>query len=174
VTRLSDGEEFELIEDGANKVVTYDDVTEYCKMSLQARYKESEKQMIAIRRGFDYLFPVSVLGILTPSEIEYRVCGPNTIDVEVLKKITSYQGCSESDEYIVRFWKVLEGFTEHEKRLYLKFVWGRSRLPPEDHLKECRHKITLHSRDHCADHDIQFPEAHTCFFTLDLPRYTKD
>ena len=130
--------------------------------------------MLVIRKGFEYLFLTSVMGILTPNEVEYRVCGPNTIDVDVLKKISSYSSCSETDEYIVRFWKAIEGFTEHEKRLYLKFVWGRSRLPPEDHLKECRHTVMLHSAGHYPDHDIQFPEAHTCFFQIDLPRYTKD
>lgn len=154
VTRLSNGEEYELIEDGANKTVDYDSVTEYNKKTLEARFKEGEKQMSAIRKGFEYLFPTSVMGILTPNEVEYRVCGPNTIDVDVLKKISSYSSCSETDEYIVRFWKAIEGFTEHEKRLYLKFVWGRSRLPPEDHLKECRHTVMLHSAGHYPDHDI--------------------
>lgn len=130
--------------------------------------------MAAIRKGFEFLFPTAVLGILTPSEVEYRVCGPSTIDIDVLKRITSYSSCSESDEFIQRFWRTLEGFTEKEKRMYLKFVWGRSRLPPEDHLKECRHTVMLHQQSHYADHDIQFPEAHTCFFQIDLPRYTKD
>ena len=110
--------------------------------------------MAAIRKGFEYLFPTSVMGILTPNEVEYWVCGPSNIDIDVLKKISSYSSCSAEDEYIQRFWRTLEGFTELEKRMYLKFVWGRSRLPPEDHLKECRHTVMLHSPGKYPDHDL--------------------
>lgn len=120
--------------------------------------------MAAIRKGFEILFPTAVMGILTPSEVEYRVCGPSTIDIEVLKRITSYSSCSAENEFIERFWRVLEGFTEIEKKRYLKFVWGRSRLPPEDHLKECRHTVMLFDQSHFTDHNLHFPEAHTCFF----------
>jgi hypothetical protein len=56
--------------------------------------------MTAIRKGFEILFPTAVMGILTPSEVEYRICGPSTIDVEVLKKITSYSSCSAENEFI--------------------------------------------------------------------------
>ena len=130
--------------------------------------------MAAIRKGFEIIFPTAVMGILTPSEVEYRICGPSTIDVEVLKKITSYSSCSAENEFIERFWRVLEGFTELEKRMYLKFVWGRSRLPPEDHLNDCRHTVMLFEQSRFTDHNQHFPEAHTCFFQIDLPRYTTD
>ena len=47
--------------------------------------------------------------------------------------------------------------TEEERMLYLKFVWGRSRLPAEIEGIRDRHEIYFES--HKGDKD--FPEAHT-------------
>ena len=130
--------------------------------------------MQAVKKGFDLIFPVTVMGILTSTEIEYRIMGPAEIDIDLLKKITRYQSCTEDNEYVERFWRTLEGFTEDEKSLYLKFVWGRSRLPPENHLKDQWHTVYLLHQGRHTNHDQHFPEAHTCFFQIDVPRYTKD
>ena len=56
-----------------------------------------------------------------------------------------------------------------EKCLYLRFIWGRSRLPlrPEDFAK--KHK--LKRQTHSGPLRNTLPIAHTCFFSLDLPEY---
>lgn len=56
-------------------------------------------------------------------------CGKPTLDIEILKRNTEYQNYREEDELIINFWKALESFTNEEKVMYLKYVWGRSRLP---------------------------------------------
>lgn len=61
----------------------------------------------------------------------------------------------------------MEEFTPKEKSLFLKFVWGRSKLPPDKNFRNM--KITAW---HVGDPDKYLPVAHTCFFTLDLPSYT--
>ena len=59
--------------------------------------------------------------------------------------------------------------------MYLKFVWGRSRLPPPDTPGVQQHTIYLMSQSsYGGEHDKILPQAHTCFFQLDLPRYSKD
>lgn len=58
--------------------------------------------------------------------------------------------------------------------MFLKFVWGRDRLPSSDKLKDQEFKIILFDSDKAPDHNTIFPEAHTCFFQLDLPRYKTD
>ena len=69
-----------------------------------------------------------------------------------------------------RFFRVLTEMTDEEKQLYLKFVWGRSRLPAETTSIRDRHTLYF-----CRSRgDKDFPEAHTCFFQLDLPNYTTD
>jgi E3 ubiquitin-protein ligase HERC2 len=174
-TRLSNGEEFELVRGGKEKVVKHKEIEEYIKLTLEARFKEADKQIQAIRNGFEIIFPTSVMGILTAKEIEFRIVGPTEIDTDRLKGMTSYQSCDENDEYIQRFWRVFEQFTQEERSLYLKFVWGRSRLPPPDADRVQRHTIYLmHQRGSNSNHDQMLPQAHTCFFQLDLPRYSKD
>jgi len=39
------------------------------------------------------------------------------------------KGCSESDAVVEFFWKALTEYTPEERSMYLRFVWGRSRLP---------------------------------------------
>ena len=112
---------------------------------------------------------LDIISYLTPAAIERRACGEKTVQVDLLKSITRYKYCSEDHEAIQRFWRVFESFSSEERQLYLKFVWGRSRLPID--LRNCeRHNISLLERMH----DQGFPQSHTCFFTLDLPFYKDD
>lgn len=59
--------------------------------------------------------------------IESRACGEKIFNTEKLKSITKFDRCNEELEE--RFWRVFESFSELEKQQYLKFVWGRTRLP---------------------------------------------
>ena len=69
------------------------------------------------------------------------------------------------------FWRVFEErFTEEERQLYLKFVWGRTRLPIDLTNLSYKHEIRyMTSLGRNA-----FPKAHTCFFQLDIPDYDDD
>ena len=125
--------------------------------------------MQSVKEGVEFVIPTDILGILTWEEIETRCCGEKIIDIDKLKKITNYCGCDENNEFIQRFWRVLEEFSEEHKQKYLKFVWGRSRLPVDLENLNDNHEIDL-----IHEGDESLPEAHTCFFTLDLPRYTTD
>jgi len=174
-TTLSNGEEIELKSDGKMRVVQYDEIDEYISATLEARFKEGENQMKAIRKGFEAIFPTTIMGILTWKEVEYRIIGPTDIDIDHLKKMTRYAACSEKDEHVQRFWRTFDSFTQEERSMYLKFVWGRSRLPPPDTKGVQNHTISLmNERSHRGDQDKMLPKANTCFFQLDLPRYTKD
>ena len=173
-TRLSNKEEVELVQNGKDITLKYKDIDEFIRLTLETRFKEAEKQMQAIRKGFEIVFPITVIGILTWKEVEYRIIGPTEIDIEQLKKITSYSCCNENDEYIQRFWRTLEGFTQEERSMYLKFVWGRSRLPPPGTDGLQNHEIYLFYQSEYSDHNKVLPQSHTCFFKLDLPRYTTD
>ena len=173
-TRLSNKEEVELVPNGKDITLKYKDIDEFISLTLDTRFKEAEKQMQAIRKGFEIICPITVMGILTWKEVEYRIIGPTEIDIEQLKKITCYSSCNENDEYIQRFWRTLEGFTQEERSMYLKFVWGRSRLPPPGTDGIQNHVIYLFYQGEYFDHNLMLPQSHTCFFKLDLPRYTTD
>lgn len=68
------------------------------------------------------------------------------------------------------FWSVFEEFTDEDRSAYLKFVWGRSRLPMDVSKMEQRHCI-----EYCKHHDKEaLPQSHTCFFMMELPPYESE
>ena len=81
-------------------------------------------------RGLATQIPRHFLKLFTSQELKLIVSGPVVVDVELLKKNTRYdRGYSEKTPVITYFWEVLKEFSNEERQLYLKFVWGRSRLP---------------------------------------------
>jgi E3 ubiquitin-protein ligase HERC2 len=120
--------------------------------------------MKAIREGVDFVIPLNICAIVDSKMVEIRATGDKVLDVGKLKSITDYRNCSDRDDFIKYFWEVLEGFNMEDRSLYLKFVWGRTRLPAST---EHKHKIVAipYNQNSCL------PLSHTCFFTLDLPRY---
>jgi len=43
--------------------------------------------------------------------------------------MTVYRDCNESHDIVKKFWKILASISNEDRILYLKFVWGRTRLP---------------------------------------------
>ena len=105
--------------------------------------------------------------LITWQEAEIRVSGEKTIETHILKEITTYDSCSSTTPAVKMFWEVFETFSMEERTEYLKFVWGRSRLPANRHNLDRRHTI-----DYKSSYTDRLPEAHTCFFTLDLYNYS--
>lgn len=67
-----------------------------------------------------------------------------------------------------QFWQVMQRFTDEERCLYLKFVWGRARLPVD-----CRNLSYRHGIEYCSGRNRDsLPIAHTCFFRCDFPDYS--
>lgn len=141
-TRLSNGEEVELCEGGKQKKVTKENIQEFIDLILEARINENKAQMIAIKEGVELIIDVTKLAMLTWEEIETRATGEKVIDVNVLKKVTNYN-VSDTNEYVQRFWRVFEAFSEEDKRAYLKYVWGRSRMPADTSSMQ-RHRLTIY------------------------------
>lgn len=166
-TLLSNGQEVELRPDGASVEVTQANHQEFVDAVLKARLDECEKQMNWLKEGITHVIDLSILSFLTWEEVEIRACGPKDIDVEVLKSITEYRSCSADHKIVVWFWQMFEAFTQEERKQYLKFVWGRSKLPLDCSSLAYRHRISVCS--HLRSNG--FPEAHTCFFAFDLPEY---
>ncbi|GAB9472899.1 unnamed protein product [Globisporangium polare] len=190
-TFLSDGHVIELCEGGAAKTVTLDNLESYLRAVLRARMDESNDVMSIIKQGINSILPVTALGLLTWRELEKRVCGVAEVDVELLKKNTEYdEDVSPNDEFVQRFWRVLAAMDEEDKRCFLRFVWARSRLPAGT--AQFHQKFKIQSVASSASStggggetggnggpnggwmDSQLPKSHTCFFALQLPRYSSD
>lgn len=65
------------------------------------------------------------------------------------------------------FWEMFESFTQEERKSYLKYVWGRSKIPSDTSGLSYKHEV--HIYDHMSKDS--FPIAHTCFFSVDVPPY---
>lgn len=69
------------------------------------------------------------------------------------------------------FWEVMEEFTNQERSLFLRFVWGRTRLPRT--IADFRGRdFVIQILDRYNPPDYFLPESYTCFFLLKMPRYS--
>jgi hypothetical protein len=172
---LSDHSEIELIPNGKNLPVNLSDLSEYLTLYVNARFQESKVPIQLFRSGLLAIIPESSISILTWDELQSIVCGSNTIDISRLQDNTEYDDDVASDDpHILYFWEVLNEFNEMEKSAFLKFVWARPSLPPKD--VEFTQKMRILSAttdDNSTIKQDQFlPKAHTCFFSINLPKYS--
>ena len=58
-----------------------------------------------------------------------QVCGSPDIPLHLLKSVATYKGVEPTAPLIQWFWEVMESFSNTERSLFLRFVWGRTRLP---------------------------------------------
>jgi len=159
-------QEVELIP-GGSEICVLQDVDRYC--DLLERFKLSEMRNVckAIRRGLDTQIPPAATSILSWYQLEEKVCGAPTIDCKLLKQCCQVSHYSQSDNIIKWFWEIMEkDFSDENRRAFIRFAWGRSRIPSKGGFQ---FKITGLDK---SPPDEYLPESHTCFFTVDFPRYT--
>jgi len=169
-TRLPDSTEVELKPKGKDIEVTFQNRLEYCELVQKAHLNAYEKQVSAIKQGMAMMVPMVVLEWFGWQHLELLVCGRPTLDLPLLKSQTEYgDGIHANDQHVQFFWKTMENLAPEDHSLFLRFVWGRSRLPLTASGFTKKFKINPLYRDP-PDHHL--PEAHTCFFTIDLPKYS--
>lgn len=162
-TQLSSGRTVELIDNGHSVALTYDRCEEYVLRLGSSRLFESAVQIRCIREGLVSVVPELVLSLLTPSELELRVCGTPDYTVQALKESTTYEGVTSEDKRVLHLWQVLEEATPLQRRLFLKFVSGRERMPIQLRVLPM---VTQ------GDPNNSLPRAATCFFAIELPEYS--
>lgn len=168
----SDQRVYPLVPGGHHIQVTWDNRQQFAKSLIHYRLNEFKVQCEAIRRGLATVVPYPLLSLFTWHELEVEVCGRPKMNVDLLEQVTVYESCSATDPHVVLFWRMLrERLDDVERCQFLRFVWGRSRLPLKQEDFDRKFKI---SRMHQADRspDDYLPISHTCFFSLELPRYS--
>ena len=168
----SDNRTVDLIPGGSEIPVLFENRVEYCNLVLSYRLKEFDSQIEAIREGISMILPISLVCLFSWEQFERLVCGDPVIDVNLLRSVTEYSSnCSVSDRHIEFFWRAMEEFNQEERAAFLRFTWGRTRLPLNESSFTQRFKISTLIKNN-APADSFFPVAHTCFFSLDLPPYS--
>jgi hypothetical protein len=170
-TRLSDDTQVELRPGGAAMAVTFANRLEYCEMVLHARLQESQRQCDALLQGLSYMVPQRLLSLFTWRQLESLTCGTADIDIDLLRSRTKYGvGVSAHQRHVRHFWAAMRKFSPEQRSAFMRFVWGRSRLPASS-AEWGDMKFTIHTK-HSSQPDGVYPVAHTCFFSLELPAYS--
>ena len=170
--KSSDGDTYPLIPNGELIPITHQNVRHYKTAFINFRLREYDFACDAIRRGLATVIPIHMLNIFSWNKVEELICGQATIDVKLFKQMTTYSNCSLSDRTIQVFWDVVKHkMNNKERSRLLQFAWGRSRLPANK--QDFDKKMSILLLDHTdGDPNDYLPVSHTCFFQLDLPRYT--
>jgi len=151
--------------------ITPENRGEYIKMAMEHRLHECDDQVSWVREGMAKVIPVPLLSLFTGYELETMVCGSPDIPLSLLKSVATYKGIEQSAPLVTWFWQVMEEFTNAERSLFLRFVWGRTRLPRT--IADFRGRdFVLQVLDKYNPPDDFLPESYTCFFLLKMPRYS--
>lgn len=130
--KSASGEVLELFPGGKSIYVPWSERLNYIDLVKERRVKEFDMQIDAVYRGLATQVPRHFLKLFTANELKITVVGRTDVNVNLLKENTVYgEGYTEDSPAVRFFWKVLTNFSDEERELYLKFVWGRSRLPLE-------------------------------------------
>lgn len=157
----------ELKPGGTEIFVNDDNKIEY--IHLVADYKlnkQINRQVIAFRNGLANVIDLELLRLFNFNEFQYLISGSDEkIDVRDWMNYTVYAGVYSSEcSVIINFWKVVESFTDDQRRKLLKFVTSRSRTPLFG-FKNLIPNFAIHS----SGSEERLPTASTCMNLLKLP-----
>eukprot|EP00669_Euglena_mutabilis_P004855 TRINITY_DN16219_c0_g1_i1.p1 TRINITY_DN16219_c0_g1~~TRINITY_DN16219_c0_g1_i1.p1 ORF type:complete len:255 (+),score=33.55 TRINITY_DN16219_c0_g1_i1:242-1006(+) len=109
-TTLSDGSEVDLVPNGRELRVSFQEREAYARLVMERRLHESDAQLEALALGLYSVVPKHALFLLTWRQLESIVCGRPDFDVDELRASVRYEGISPNDTRVEYFWQVLFGF----------------------------------------------------------------
>jgi E3 ubiquitin-protein ligase HUWE1 len=166
----------DLIPDGRNILVNDETKAKYVSLVCKHRMTNSIKSQIkAYLDGFYELVSRDLIAVFTPRELELLISGLPDIDIIDLKENTDYQGWKATDPEILWFWNVMQSLSRNEKAAFLQFVTGSAKVPLAGfaELQGMRgiQKFSIHKAGGSSG---ALMSAHTCFNSLDLPKYASE
>ncbi|OQS06539.1 HECT E3 ubiquitin ligase, partial [Thraustotheca clavata] len=136
------------------------------------RLATQTERLLPLMKGLAMVVPHAVLSLFTSTQLEELVCGSPEIDIEMLQRITVYDGVDPSEPHIHYFWSCLTDMTHEQRSSFVNFVLARSRLPRSIEEFTLHFKIQPAICPESANPDMYLPHSQTCFFSLSLPRYS--
>lgn len=121
----------DLKNNGRNIQVTNENKEEYFKLLIKYRYKDIIiEQLESIKKGFDEILDKRYMGIFSSSELKELICGNFEIDIKDWQKNTKYfDGFTEESYEIIKFWEIVEKFSQNDKMKLFKFWTGSTQVP---------------------------------------------
>jgi len=166
----SDGVPVPLRPGGSTEFVTFATRAAWCDAVERLRRDECAEQVGAIRHGLGTVIPLDGLTLFSAHDVETMICGEADWTVAFLREHTELR-LPAGDLRVKWLWEALESFEQAQRAQFLQFVWGRSRMPEKiDARMQLGNDDTSETRG--GNPNLFLPTAHTCAFTLLLPRYT--
>ncbi|SBT79647.1 HECT-domain (ubiquitin-transferase), putative [Plasmodium malariae] len=168
LTEDSGGNSIELIRNGVNVPINFDNLELFIRLMTRCKMNESSKGIRYLLKGFSSVIPLGRLRLLYEfTNVEHMVCGEREINLDVLKAHT----WSNDLKIKHKLFTVLEEFTNEQLQSFLRFVSGRSRLPTTKN--DWYMIIDVDNGNHnFSQIDQRLPTAVTCGFRLLLPQYS--
>ncbi|XP_045472142.1 E3 ubiquitin-protein ligase TRIP12-like [Harmonia axyridis] len=159
-------EGIELIPDGANTSVDIMNAHVYVDAIMKKLFVGVQKQMSALKWGFDHVIQFSNLHMFHPKELQYIILGEEDDSsywsYENLTNHVKLEYCTVDDIEIQDLFDILSSANKETRRNFLEFVTGGSRLPMGG-FAELNPKLTIVLVG-------EYPSAQTCFRLLRLQR----
>jgi hypothetical protein len=158
------------------KPLTFENRFEFIQQIEERQLRTMNSALSAFFVGLVGVLPANVFPLFTPDELETLICGAPEIDVELLKKVTEYEGegVHADAEHVKYFWNSLEKLDQDQRSRFINFVSARSRLPPSADEFSMNFKIVEPKPAARENPDSHLPHSQTCFFTLSLPFYSSE
>ena len=146
------------------------------KLHTLYKLNEGRHLVASLSKGFASVLPKRFMPLFGAWELQLEVSGSPDLDVCWLKDSTVYSGYDRIGPELDFLWRALRQFSSHERSLFLKFVWGRSRVgarsvTADGSAGEDAPQMEVRKMP-CDRPDETLPTSHTCFFRLELPEYT--
>jgi len=165
----------ELRKNGSQIPVTNENRLVY--ISYVARHRlqvQPHQQTNAFLRGLSTMIQSSWLSMFNQSELQTLIGGGSSqIDVSDLRRNTQYGGVyvkgddNEEHPTVKMFWKVMEEFSDQDRRKLLKYVTSTPRAP----ILGFRQLNPLFSIRDSGNDQSRLPSTSTCVNLLKLPVY---
>ncbi|VDN86300.1 unnamed protein product [Brugia pahangi] len=121
--------------------------------------------MRSFAEGFGSVMHSKIMNFFQPQELMEMVVGNENYDWNLFRKNAEYKGVYHArHEAILCFWEVFFEFNIVERKKFLQFLMGTTRIPIQGMSAV---QIRIQPCDEKA-----LPVAHTCFNLLDLPNIT--
>eukprot|EP00617_Octactis_speculum_P008634 CAMPEP_0185796510 /NCGR_PEP_ID=MMETSP1174-20130828/161123_1 /TAXON_ID=35687 /ORGANISM="Dictyocha speculum, Strain CCMP1381" /LENGTH=456 /DNA_ID=CAMNT_0028491883 /DNA_START=671 /DNA_END=2041 /DNA_ORIENTATION=+ len=175
----------ELKPGGKHIAVTEVNKQEYITLLVRWHLVDAvDAQLWHLLRGLYTVIPWDLLLLWDHAELEFIICGTQSIDVDDWRRHTEYVGgfssLGDAHEIVEWFWSIVKDELDEDQRTrLLQFCTGSSRVPAQGFKSLQRNdgkyqRFTLeNTAGHEENNTLWLPQSHTCFNRLDLPTYKK-
>jgi len=157
---------------GASGQLTQDNKREFVQAFIDWFFQRRITQFAPLSEGFRAILGGSQLlqSMVESVQLEKIVCGGSiAVDVEAIRRGATHHGWTrQEEEYVAKFWEVVNSFCESEKVQFVVFVTASDRVPLQG-WQDLKLSVQKNGVG-----DERLPTAHTCFCQLLLPKYTSE